>query len=251
MKSRYPHAGQGIGRHLPSGESREMKNTPETVFFQKTFTDFQFKTSQQQRRDGPVLHGRTSRTHCGRDDFEAVAKMIERHAKEKNIIKADPKYQNRYPFSGKITCGECGSSFKRRMNNTGNIKYASWVCQEHITDITHCGMKAVREDALERTFTMMMNKLIYGRKPVLNDLLENLKGESHDDALREMKAIDRQLERNTERKQTLRDIMAKGYLEPAVFAKENSGIERRTRRLPKRTTHKINERECPAYRRDC
>ena len=205
------------------GILRNEKYTGDCLF-QKTFTDFQFKRHNNKGEMDQFFMEGHHEPIVSRDDFEAVAKMIERHAKEKNIVKADPKYQNRYPFSGKITCGECGSSFKRRMNNTGNIKYASWVCQEHITDITHCGMKAVREDALERTFTMMMNKLIYGRKPVLNDLLENLKGESHDDALREMKAIDRQLERNTERKQTLRDIMAKGYLEPAVFAKENSGI---------------------------
>lgn len=54
--------------------------------------------------------------------------------------------------------------------------------------------------------------------------MDALTGDSHDEALRKIRETDRQLEKMTERKQTLREIMAKGYLEPAVFAKENSEI---------------------------
>jgi len=205
------------------GILRNEKYTGDCLF-QKTYTDFQFKRHNNNGElDQFYMEGHHEPivTH---EEFEAVEKIIDRHAREKGIKKADPRYQNRYAFTSRIVCGECGSPFKRKVCHTGGLKYATWGCREHIANIDHCKMKAVREDALERTFTLMMNKLVFGRQPVLENLMESLKGESHDDALREMKTIDRQLERNTERKQTLRDIMAKGYLEPAVFAKENSEI---------------------------
>lgn len=40
-------------------------------------------------------------------------------------------------------------------------------------------MKYVRESALETAFTTMMNKLIFGRKEVLQTLLDNLTTQSH------------------------------------------------------------------------
>ena len=43
--------------------------------------------------------------------FEAANAVIELNGKEKGIQKGEAKYQNRYAFSGKIICGECGGKF--------------------------------------------------------------------------------------------------------------------------------------------
>ena len=114
-----------------------------------------------------------------REDFEAVGQLIAQHAKEKNIKKADQKYQNKYPFTGKIFCGCCGSPFKRKVNYTGNLRYPSWVCREHIDHKEHCPMKAIREDDIERAFMTVINKLVFGRKEVLQVLLDSLRSETH------------------------------------------------------------------------
>ncbi|MDD2978863.1 MAG: hypothetical protein PHN80_02705, partial [Hespellia sp.] len=56
--------------------------------------------------------------------FDAAAAFMEQRGKEKSIVKGS-KYQNRYPFSGKIICGECGSSgrtfLRSRQNGMGSI----------------------------------------------------------------------------------------------------------------------------------
>lgn len=57
-----------------------------------------------------------------RETFEAVAAVIGQRGKEKGVTKGS-KYQNRYPFSGKIICSECGSIFKRRIHYSTHQKY--------------------------------------------------------------------------------------------------------------------------------
>lgn len=212
------------------GILRNEKYTGDCLF-QKTYSDFRFKRhTNRGERDQFYMedHHEAIISHA---DFEAVELLINQHAKEKNIKKADRKYQNKYPFTGKIICGHCGSPFKRKMNYTGNLKYPSWVCREHIDNKENCPMKAIREDDIKRTFMTMINKLIFGRKEVLQEPLTSLRSETHKMNLRRINDIDLQLEQNTERRMTLTSIMAKGYLEPALYTRECNELAAEADRL--------------------
>ena len=70
----------------------------------------------------------------------------------------------------------------------------------------------------------MMNKLIFSRKEVLHVLLDSVRGETHKNNLRRIEEIDRKLEKNVERAQTLTTIMTKGYIGPALFKKESNEL---------------------------
>ena len=85
-------------------------------------------------------------------------------------------------------------------------------------------MKSIRECDLEYAFTTMMNKLIYGKKAVLDTLLDGIRGETHKENLRRIDAIDQKLEQNVERRQTLTTIMTRGYLDPALFTQESNAL---------------------------
>ena len=192
--------------------------------FQKTYSDFRFKKK--------VNHGERDQFYMedhhepivSREDFEAANQMLLQHAKEKNVAKGDAKYQNRYPFTQKIVCGECGSPFKRRINSTGTLKYPAWVCREHVEHKENCSMKFVRESVLEDAFATMMNKLIFGRKEILQELLDAIRSQNHKSSLRRMNQIDDALEGMTERQQTLTTIMTKGYIDPAAFTQEMNDL---------------------------
>lgn len=201
------------------GILRNEKYTGDCLF-QKTYSDFQFKRHTNRGERDQFYMEDHHEAIISREDFEAVGQLIAQHAKEKNIKKADQKYQNKYPFTGKIFCGCCGSPFKRKVNYTGNLRYPSWVCREHIDHKEHCPMKAIREDDIERAFMTVINKLVFGRKEVLQVLLDSLRSETHKASLRRINDIDTQLEQNAERRKTLTSIMAKGYLEPALYTKE-------------------------------
>ena len=192
--------------------------------FQKTYRDYHFKRHTNRGERDQFYVEDHHEAIISREDFEAVGALIQQRAQEKNIRKNDPHYQSRYPFSGKLVCGECGSGFKRHINSNGSQKYPVWVCKQHLTDVGSCSMKFVRERDLERAFTTMMNKLIYGKKTVLDTLLDGIRGETHKENLHRINAIDQKLEKNEERRQTLTTIMTQGYLEPALFIQESNDL---------------------------
>ena len=59
---------------------------------------------------------------------------------------------------------------------------------------------------------------------MLDTLLNGIRGEPHKESLRELDEIDRKLEQNMERQQTLTTIMTRGYLEPALFTQESNAL---------------------------
>ena len=192
--------------------------------FQKTYSDFRFK-----RR---INHGEKDQFYVqdhhepiiSSEVFEAANKMLQQRAKEKNVAKGDAKYQNRYAFTQKIVCGECGSPFKRRINSTGTLKYPAWVCREHIEHKENCSMRFVRESVFEDAFATMMNKLIFGRTEVLQQLMESIRGQTHKANLNRMNEIDGALEGMSERKQSLTAIMTKGFIDPATYTQEMNDL---------------------------
>ena len=83
-----------------------------------------------------------------KEEFELVEQLLQQRAREKNIQQGNSRYRNRYPFSNKLICGECGGSFKRHINTSGDLRYAVWVCSKHLDDRSSCSMLFVREALL-------------------------------------------------------------------------------------------------------
>ena len=69
-----------------------------------------------------------------------------------------------------------------------------------------------------------LNKEAFAKQDILDTLLETLRGGVQKESQRQIDQIDRKLELNAERRKTLTTLMTRGYLEPAIFAQENSDI---------------------------
>lgn len=187
------------------------------VIFQKTYIDSHFNRHTNYGERDQYMMQNHHEAIISREDFEAAGLLISQRAKEKGILKGTGKYQNRYPFSGRIICGECGAKFKRRIHSAGKVKYAAWCCGQHIDDISKCSMQFIREDAIEQAFVTMMNKLMFGRKIVLKPLMNALRETSRAEGLERINEIESRLEQNLERRKTLVGVVEKGYLEPSLF----------------------------------
>ena len=191
---------------------------------QKKYTDFRFQRHHNHGERDQFYMTDHHEPIISREDFEAAGEMIAQHAKEKNTLEGGEKFLSRYPFSGRIICGECGSTFKRRtLINDGRKSYA-WACRRHVEHSADCTMKAIREPVIEDTFTAMMNKLIFGRKEVLQDLLGSIRRQNHTSSLQRINEIESALDEMSERRKTLTTIMTKGYLEPAAYTKETNDL---------------------------
>ena len=188
--------------------------------FQKTYTDFRFQRHLNNGERDQFYITDHHEPIVSKELFELAGQIIEQHAKEKNLQSQDEKYSSRYPFSGKIICGECGSTFKRRTQCTGSQRYILWACTGHLTGRKECSMKAIRESIIENAFAVMMNKLIFGQDRILKDLLAGIRRQSHAANLQRINEIEKVLDDMRDRKDTLTTIMAKGYLEPAAYNKE-------------------------------
>jgi DNA invertase Pin-like site-specific DNA recombinase len=192
--------------------------------FQKTYTDSRFNRHRNRGEKNRYLLQNHHEAIISHEDFNAAAALIRERAAEKGVEKGNRKYQNRYPFSGKILCGECGSTFKRRIHTCSDSKYAAWCCKTHIEDKSKCSMKFIREDAIQFAFVTMINKLVFAHRLILKPYVEVIKNSSADDAVRRVQKIQTLLLQNAEQRETLQKLMAQGYLDKILYNKEKNEL---------------------------
>ena len=158
------------------------------------------------------------------EDFEAAEKMLKQHAREKNISSDSEKYQQRYTFSGKIICGECGGTFKRRTHYTAGTSYIAWCCNTHLSDKDSCSMQFIRDDDLKLAFTTMMNKLVFSSKVILKPYVEGIRDGSSDDSFHRIQELTTQLAKNTELREELQKLTAQGFIDKILFNTETNKL---------------------------
>jgi hypothetical protein len=211
------------------GMAANEKYTGDAIF-QKTYTDSSFNRHINNGEKDQYLFKGHHDAIISHNEFVAVQAIIEQRGREKGIKKNTTKYLNRYPFSGKIICSECGGKLKRRVMTSGKHKI-TWSCSTHISDIDKCSMKSIPETQLDHAFTTMVNKLIFGHKFILKPLFDSLSGVNSEDSLVRIQKIDKKIEENGEQQKVLIGLMTKGYLDPAVYNKGNNELLHELKRL--------------------
>ncbi len=193
---------------------------------QRTYTESQFpfvrKANTGQRNQylieddhEPVI------TH---EEAEAVRKIME--YRSRSLKMGGGKYKNRYLFSGRIICGECGSHFRRQKLCIGQPnERVIWSCHKHISDKNACSMKAVREDAIQQAFMVMWNKLYTNQGVILEPLLSGLTELSAGIAdTEEIEQLDNEIQNLSEQSRILNQVMKKGYMDSALFMESNNQL---------------------------
>lgn len=194
------------------------------AIFQKTYTDSGFNRH--------INYGERDRFFCenhhepiiSHEDFNRVRMVLDQRAMEKGNGTDTYRYQNRYCFSGRIKCGECGSTFKRRQHYKPSGNYVAWTCATHLENREECTMFYITDEGVKLAFLTMMNKLVYGHQTVLKPLLRTLRGMNDKECLLRIQELEICIESNTDRKQILIVLMATGVLEPTVFNQENAAL---------------------------
>lgn len=194
------------------------------ALFQKTFIDENFNKHKN--------NGEYEQYYCkghhepivSQEIFEKANAVIKQHGLEKGNSGDTKKYNNRYGFSGKIKCGECGSSFKRRIHYKPSGKYIAWCCGTHIEDKNSCSMKYITDDDIKRAFLTMMNKLRFGNDLVLKPLLISICTSNINKNSQDISEIEKEIENNEEQRKQINKLLTKGYLERSIFIKANNQL---------------------------
>jgi hypothetical protein len=136
------------------------------------------------------------------------------------------KYQNRYDFSSKIVCSECGSTFRRQKIYIGKpYERVQWCCIQHIRDIEICSMKAIGDEIIKEAFLTMWNKLVTNHTDILYPLLESLKNlRTNEEQEEEIKDLNNKIMELTEQSQILSRVVSKGYIDSAIFIERQNAL---------------------------
>ncbi len=201
------------------------------ALFQKSYTDEQFN---RHINHGDAIQYFVKNHHeaiISHEEFDKVQAVIENNAKSCGNTKGNKKSQNRYPFSGKIICGECGAKLKRRTHTVKDGKYAAYTCTTHIFEKDSCSMRYICEDAIHSAFTNMMNKLILYRNQILKPLLDSLRKANCKANKNRVAEINQLLENSMEERRKLMDLFTKGYLDTSIYQSKSSKLEHAVKKL--------------------
>jgi len=100
----------------------------------------------------------------------------------------------------------------------------AWCCSTHIKDISKCSMKFIRDEDIKSAFVTMINKLIYGKDFILKPLLANIRTMTKSDNISKLDEVEMLIEDNLSQEELLVKLMAKGYLEPALYNREKNEL---------------------------
>ena len=93
--------------------------------------------------------------------FELAKKEMEHRKAAKDETVGTSRYSSKYPFSGMLVCGTCGSRLRRHVRTMGaGNKVASWACSNRVENgRSECDSHHVREDVMEATYKAAINSL--------------------------------------------------------------------------------------------
>jgi len=197
------------------------------LILQKTYTT-EVLPFQKKVNRGELPQYFISENHppiISQEEAEAVTQIYEYRRKQ---MRADGsiKSQNRYAFSSRIICGECGAVFRRQMVGIGtSYERVQWSCARHIRNKEQCGQKPFRDEILKQAFTVMWNKLVSNYAEILIPLLDSLKRlRSDEEQEREINECDNKMMELTKQSHILSGIVAKGYIDAAVFIERQNAL---------------------------
>lgn len=194
------------------------------ALFQKTYTDDSFIRHINYGEKNMYLIENHHEAIISKETFELANRELERRAAEKGHKVGNGVYRNRYSFSGKIYCSECGERLKRVKHCESGRTFVLWSCKGHLGDKNSCSLKAIKDEDLKTAFLTMLNKLRFSREQILKPLMRSLQGFDDQENLLKISAVEQKLEKNIEQQKVLAQLMANGILETVVFTRERSRL---------------------------
>ncbi|MGL4790505.1 MAG: recombinase family protein [Anaerotignaceae bacterium] len=198
-----------------------------TLLLQKTYTTDMLPFTKK-KNNGEMIMYSIEDSHPPIITKEQAQRVKEIYAyrRVQSGIDESRKKINRYEFSSKILCNECGSVFRRQKIYIGKpYEKIQWCCVKHIQNISQCSMQAVREDVIKIAFLTMWNKLVSNYADILYPFLESLKelrlDNKHQDEILELNNKITQL---MEQSHILSRVVLKGYMDSAIFMEKQTEL---------------------------
>ena len=110
----------------------------------------------------------------------------------------------------------------------------------------------MRDDVLKVAFVTMLNKLIFSRKLILKPLLSSLKSDSSDENVQRMQQLQKLLETNTEKRNTLRRLRSQEIIDTVMYNQEMNLLKKQAEDYRNEISHIIvYDRNCIGFKLKC
>ncbi len=160
--------------------------------------------------------------------FEKVQAEKERRAKLKNNIKNDRgKYSSKYPFSGKIVCSKCGSTYRRRTwNSDKSCRRVVWQCKTYVKEgKNECDAKAVYDEVIEDAFVDVFNRMKTDKDGFIQVLSDNIqKVLAQSGYMADIEKLDKEIKDKKDELKSLIKLQTTGVVDKEVYNEEYERI---------------------------
>ena len=151
--------------------------------------------------------------------FYNAQKMLAERDKPSGLTK------ERSPFSRKIICGNCGTSFRRKPRK-GCV---CWVCRKHDESADNCSIRQIRETEFQAVFVRLWNKLQAHYKAILTPMLRQIetlseREKSDNTQLAELRKEIAEIKQQT---YLLTMLNSQGTLDGAYFKERTQELDRK------------------------
>jgi DNA invertase Pin-like site-specific DNA recombinase len=173
--------------------------------------------------------------HASIIDIETFNKAQKELSRRRNTTLENGRYSNRYVWSGKIKCAYCGSTFKRRINNSKSKNpQIMWQCAEAEKYGSEklnaqgrkvgCNCQAVHEQFLKDNFLAVLDAVIANKNQAIEELRREVRRAIAESPNKggEIKAVGEGIERLLAKKSKIIDMFADGMITKDEFASANA-----------------------------
>ena len=164
----------------PSGIQSILANEKYTgnAYLGKTFKqDVLSKTRVKNIGQGNMYYVENSHPAIiSQETFDLVQKEREKRNEVRSSSKTGKgRYSSKYPLSGMLICGNCGSNFRRYGRNLANGEYVpTWICTKHQKNRKDCEMKQLKEVNILETYKMVIEENVGTIKSVVESLKNSI-----------------------------------------------------------------------------
>ena len=175
--------------------------------------------------------------------FDKVQEELNRR---RTVSLGHGRHSNRYVWSGKIKCGYCNSTFKRRVNNSkSNNPQLVWKCSEAVRygkvktnsqgQKVGCNSGFVHEKVLEENFLAVLNGVIENKDLVIADLRASVRHaiDNSPNKTAELEKVGADIDKIAVRKSKLIELCVDGLITRAEFEKTNAQYNKQLTALNK------------------
>lgn len=136
------------------------------------------------------------------------------------------EFHNRYPYSGKIICGEHGESYHRRVLKSAKGDKEVWQCRVyHQRGKAGCSAPQLRSSELDEIMARIFDELAQNKQSIVDAVVKLIQSvpDEHDYA-RDRKKLEQEEEAIRAKKDRLLEMSIEGALDTTEFKSRNDGF---------------------------